>query len=245
MNNSQTTITILIPAYNESKNLIGAVEGAVNAVKGMFKDYEIIILEAFSKDDTGIIADELAKKNKKIKVIHRDKFYGFGTNYMEGVKHAKMEYFAMFPGDNENSWESLRDSFEKIGKADIIVPYTLNQEVRAFHRQIVSKLFVGTMNFLFNLNLKYYTGNAVYRTELLKKAHINSQDFAYNAEILVKLIKSGHSYTYFGIKIKPTNKTVIFKPKNIISILRTVLVLFYEVHLKDRKLYQKKPVFVE
>lgn len=233
------TVSVFIPAYNEERNIAGAVESALRAVQGRTSDYEIIILDAFSSDKTGEIADRLASKNEKIKVIHREKWYGLGANYMEGAQQALMEYFMLFPGDNEITGDSLAQTIETIGAADIIITYTVNTEVRALHRRIISKAFVLLLNSLFNLRLKYYNGNAVYRTETLKKMRIKSQDFAYNAEILIKLIKSGYSYHETGMIIKPiTNRTAIFNLRNILGIIKTTGRLFYDVNIKNRGKYQ-------
>ena len=83
-------LSVVIPAYNEEQNLEMAINNALKAVNTSENDYEIIILNAFSSDKTGEIADRLALKNRKIKVIDRKKWYGLGANYMEGVKHSSM-----------------------------------------------------------------------------------------------------------------------------------------------------------
>jgi len=229
------TVTIFIPAFNEEKNIEGAVESALNVVKTRSADYEIIILDAFSSDKTGEIADRLASENKNIRVIHREKWLGLGANYMEGARQASMDYFVLFPGDNEISGDSLSESLALLSETDIIIPYTMNTEVRAPHRRIISKAFVILLNTLFNLKLRYYNGNAVYKTKVLKNLTINSQDFAYNAEILIKLIKSGHSYLETGMKIKPiTNKTALFNIRNIFGVIKTISLLFYDVNIKNR-----------
>lgn len=232
------SITVFIPAYNEEKNLASAAAGALAALAGYGDDYEIIILNACSGDNTGEIADRLAADNPKIRVIHQTQWAGLGTNYMAGVKAARMDYFVMFPGDNENSWQSLAQAITLAGKADIIISYTTNMEVRQRHRRVISNAFVWLLNHLFVLKLKYYNGNAVYPTKLLQGLEVKSRDFAYNAEILIKLIKSGCSYTEFGIQIKPTSKTAIFNINNIIGVIRTVLLLVYDVRIKNRGRYQ-------
>jgi len=233
------SITVFIPAFNEEKNLANATRGALNALEGYGDDYEIIILNACSSDNTGKVAEELAAANPKIRVIQQTQWAGLGTNYMAGVKAARMDYFVMFPGDNENSWQSLAQAIALAGKTDIIISYTTNMEVRAWHRRVISDSFVWLLNHLFMLNLRYYNGNAVYPTRLLKRLEVKSQDFAYNAEILIKLIKSGCSYTEFGIQIKPTNKTAIFNIKNIIGVIRTIALLFYDVRIRHRDQYQQ------
>lgn len=238
------TVTVFIPAFNEEKNLANAVAGALSAVAGRVDGYEILILDACSSDRTGAIADELAAVNPHIRVIHPKKWAGLGANYMEGVRQARMEYFVMFPGDNENSWQSLAEAIAMAGKADIIISYTLNMEVRALHRRLISNAFVGLLNCLFGLTMRYYNGNAVYKAKQLQALEVKSQDFAYNAEILIKLIKSGCSYTEFGIQIKPTNKTAIFSMKNIVGVIKTISRLFYDVRIKNREHYQRRGVAI-
>lgn len=232
------TITVFIPAFNEAENIQGAVESALKAVHHCSIDYEIIILNACSTDRTGEIAEFISAENEKIKVVHRRVWSGLGANYMVAASHATKEFFVMFPGDNENSWQSLAMALEKIGESDIVIPYTKNTEVRAFHRRLISKAFVLFLNIIFNLKLRYYNGTAVYKTKVLQKLKINSQDFAYNAEILIKLIKSGYSYSEIGIEIKPTTKTAIFNINNVIGVLKTICRLIYDVKIKERKLYQ-------
>ncbi len=234
------SLTIFIPAFNEEQNLRFAVENAIKAVnKSKIVNYEILILNAFSTDKTGEIADKLVLEDSKIKVIHRKRWYGLGTNYMKGIEHSTMDYFVMFPGDNENSWVSLADSLKKIGQADMIIPYTVNVEARSMFRRIISKSYVLIMNFFFNLKLKYYNGNVVYNTSILKKISIKSEGFAYSSEIIIKSIKSGYSYIEFGIKIHPTQKTAIFNFKNIISVIKSFIILFFEVNV-TRKFELKK-----
>lgn len=234
----KSSLTIFIPAFNEERNIQGAVESALNAAKNRSFDFEILILDAFSSDKTGEIAEKLASENKNIRVIRRKKWLGLGANYMEGVRQASMDYFVLFPGDNEISEESLSKSLALLGETDIIIPYTMNTEVRAPHRRIISKAFVVLLNTLFALKLRYYNGNAVYKTEVLKNLTIISEDFAYNAEILIKLIKSGHSYLETGMKIKPiTNKTAIFNLRNVFGVILTVTLLFYDINIRNRKKY--------
>ena len=70
------TLSVVVPAYNEEENLSKAVENLLSAVKNKCGDYEILIFNDCSKDKTGVIADKLASKNKKIKAIHNERNRG-------------------------------------------------------------------------------------------------------------------------------------------------------------------------
>lgn len=235
------TITVMIPAYNEEKNLEQAVNSVLKELENRFTKYEILIFNDKSSDKTPEIANKLALKNKNIKVIHNKKNMGMGYNYMEGVKRSSMQYFTFFPGDNENDGDYFGKTLDKIDTADVIIPYPINTEVRKWGRRITSTLFTALLNILFGLNLKYYNGLIVYKTDIIKNIPITTYGFAYSAESLTKVLKSGSTYIEIGIKIKPTNKSSIFRIKNIISTVKAIFYMFYDINIRNRKLYNKKP----
>ena len=232
------TLSIIIPAFNEEKNIESAVKNAILATEGKFSDYEILLFDDCSRDQTGIIADKLAKNNSRIKVIHNKKNEGFAYNYKKGVELAKNDYIAMVPGDDEISAESVSEIFNLVGKADIIIPYTVNYQIRSLSRQIVSYSFTTLMNLLFGLKLKYYNGPVVHRRELIKSVPIKSKSFAFQAEVLVKLIKKGHGFIEVGMRIKDRkySKSRISFIRDILRVLKTMVGLFKEIYLSKNKI---------
>ncbi len=235
------SISIIIPCLNEDGNLRGTVNCVKEALKesGRFSDYEMLIFNDFSIDNTGKLAEEIKKEEKGIRVIHNPKNMGFGYNYTEGVRLAKKDYIIMVPGDNEIPAEAIKKIFGKVGMADIVIPYTANPEVRPLSRRVISRLFVILINILFGMGIRYYNGTCVIKSALLKKVPLKTWGFAYMAAILVRLLKSGASFTEVGVDIRPrqTGKTKAFRLKNIVSVLSAILSLFWEVRVKERGRY--------
>ncbi len=230
----RNSLSVIVPAYNEEENLSAAIKNLLKALKNL-KNYEIIIFDDHSSDKTGEIADSFAGKNKRIKVVHNKKNRGFGYNCITGFKMASKEYCTIFPGDNENSWESFAEQINLIGKSEIISSYTINTKVRSLTRRLISNAFTKLVNFLFRLNLKYYNGITVYPTKILKHTKVETSGFTFNAEILIKLLKSGYRLTEFGVKINPAKKTNIFRLKNIVSVIWNVCRLFYIINIKRER----------
>lgn len=239
------SLTVMIPGYNEEKNIENAIDSVLKEVKKRFSDFEIIVIDDGSKDKTGEIVDRAKRKDKRIKVIHNNPNKGLGYNYMKAVELASKEYFTWFPGDNENSDYYFGKTLDLIGKADIIVPYPINTEVRKGKRRFISKAFVNLINLLFGLRVKYYNGLIVYKSDILKKVNITTFGFAYSAETLVKLLRQGYNYTEVGIKIKPITKSTIFRIKNIKSVIKTIFTLFYEVNIRGFLKYGKRPKLIK
>ncbi|MDI6735202.1 MAG: glycosyltransferase [bacterium] len=228
------TISIIIPALNEENNIKPTIEEVLSGIGDKFTDYEILIFDDGSSDKTGIIADELAVKNPKIKVIHNIKTKGLGYNYKEGVTLAKNDYIVWFPGDNGLSVESIEKVMNKVGEADIIIPYTLNTWVRPLSRRIISKVFVWGINLLFNIKVKYYNGTVVFKRELIQSISISTNSFAFQSEALVKLLKKGYNYVEVGYNVKERQygKSKAFQLKNIINVFKTIINLFWQIYIK-------------
>ena len=109
-----TTLTAIVPALNEQGNIESTIDGIVPLLDKFFKDYEVLIFNDCSSDETGTLAEKLASKNKNIKVIHNPRTMGLGYNYKRGVEIATKDYIIMIPGDNEITTDSLETMFKKL-----------------------------------------------------------------------------------------------------------------------------------
>ncbi|HCY05835.1 MAG TPA: hypothetical protein DHS57_00665 [Erysipelotrichaceae bacterium] len=111
--------SIIIPAYNASKH----IENAINSVvKQPFFDYEIIIVNDGSKDNTLEIVNKLASKYMNIRVIAQSNS-GASIARNNGIRHAKGEYIFFMDADDvivENSLEKISNILNE-NKPDILI----------------------------------------------------------------------------------------------------------------------------
>jgi len=226
-------MSFVVTAYNEEKHIRDTVATIKTAASGRFSDYEILIVDDGSADATGAIIDEMARENRSVMAIHNERNLGLGGAYKRGIAKARNEYLMWVSGDNAESGENIRNIIGRIGEADIIVPYLVNQKNRPLFRRLTSRTFVLVMNLLFGLKVKYYNGAVVHRTELIRSIEITTNSFAYQAEALLKLIRAGHSYVEVGYE--STTYSGLFsnalKPRNLIEVVRTILSLFFTERL--------------
>ncbi len=248
MGSGKPSISIIVPCYNEAKNISGTVASINKSIKEarIFSSSEILIFNDKSTDDTGTVAEGLAKKNKNIRVIHNESNMGFGYNYTEGVRQAVKDYVLMIPGDNEIPSTAITNIFSSVGEADLIIPYTVNPEVRPLPRRIISRVFVMLFNTLFGLNLRYYNGPCVIKGDLLKKVPMTTHGFAYMAAILVRLLKSGATFKEVPMKIqyRESGASKAFRPRNVLSVISAIVKLFWEVRVSERGSYNTSPARV-
>jgi len=233
------SVSIIIPAYNEEIKLKPTVDSVLNRLKNNeISDFEIIIFNDASTDKTGEVADDLAMQFSQVKVVHNAKNMNLGFNIARGFQLATKEYSGFVPGDNETAPEALDNIFQAIGKADIVIPYIQNPEVRIWGRRLLSKTYIAIINTAFGLKMRYYNGMCYFKTSMVKKVAVSTNGFAYMTEILVKLLKSGASFVEVPMinRARERGATKAFRLKNILSVFKTFLTLFWEIQILRRRI---------
>ncbi len=230
---NNTSVSIVVLAYNEARNLPGVIKTIHQALDGRIPKYEVIIVNDGSSDNTGQVAESLVKQNSHLKVIHNPENRGCGFTFMRGVKAAKHEYVWLIPGDGEITVESIRTIADNIGKADMVIPYVLNSKIRPRSRRIISWGYTTLLNTLFWKRLHYYNGPCVFRTDLVKPmTTVHSRGFAFMAPILLRLLKQKHTYTEVGITLQNRHygKPSVNNLLNILSAITMIAWLVYTMH---------------
>ena len=77
------TVTFF-PCYNEQANVGKVAEQAVKVLEALGADYEIIIVDDGSADETGRIADGIAAANERVRAIHHPHNLGYGAALQSG-----------------------------------------------------------------------------------------------------------------------------------------------------------------
>lgn len=101
-------ISIIIPVYNTEKYLEKCIESVVGQT---YKNLEIILVDDGSTDTSGIMCDEWAKKDNRIKVFHKPNG-GLMNAWKYGVMHSTGEYIGFVDSDDwidANMYEKLLD----------------------------------------------------------------------------------------------------------------------------------------
>ena len=92
-------ISIVIPIFNEAKN-IGLLLKEIKKSLEDFKNYEIILVNDASTDETIKVINKI--NNKNIKIIINDNNKGQSFSIYEGVKNSSYETIITIDGDGQN-----------------------------------------------------------------------------------------------------------------------------------------------
>lgn len=114
------SVSLVIPTYNESKNLPLLVEEIFNIIDKNRIDLEIIFVDDNSPDGTGAVAEELAK-HYPVKVIHRAGKLGLGSAVIAGFKASSREYVGVMDADLSHDPSILNDMISSLNEYDITI----------------------------------------------------------------------------------------------------------------------------
>lgn len=233
------SVSIIVPVFNEEKNLPLAISDILHAMGGYRHGYEILIVNDGSTDSTGKIADTFIRTYKCICCIHHRHNEGIGAAFRSGITHAKKQWVVPFHGDNDSSAGSLREMIDRIGEADLISAYTVNTHLRPLGRRIISWSFVIMTNLLFGLSLRYYTGYFLCRAESLRRLRLLSSSPAVYIEAKVSLLKQG--VRYIEVPFEHTGRkygeSKTMNAKSIVDAVMTMARLIRQVYFKKTRTY--------
>ena len=118
MNNTMPKVSIIVPVYNVEKYLNRCIQSLLNQT---LKDIEIIMVDDGSPDRCPQMCDNYAKKDNRIKVIHKQNA-GLGYARNSGLEIATGEYIAFVDSDdfvNSQMYETLYNNAVST-KADVV-----------------------------------------------------------------------------------------------------------------------------
>jgi dolichol-phosphate mannosyltransferase len=157
-------ISIIIPIYNEEKN-IGRLIDKIIKIKKKIKKFEILVIDDNSTDNSKLLIEQKQKKHKQLKyILRKDKIKDLSMSVIHGLNISNYENIIVMDGDLQHNpfyIESFLKIFSKKNSDFIIgsrnfksyTPPPSNQSL-SYIRYLSSKFVILINNFLLKINLK-------------------------------------------------------------------------------------------
>lgn len=192
MTETQSALSIIVLAYNDAPALPALVEEMTRALKPRFPEYEIVIVNDGSADDTLETARKLAETYGEVRVISHDQNQGVGKAFQSGVRAARFDIIGFIDGDGQYSPADFPKLFECLQHADAALGVRVRRQ-DPHGRSIVSRFFNTLLAWRFGLKTRdTNAGIKIYRRKVLEKIQpLLSNAAFFNAEILIKAQAAG------------------------------------------------------
>jgi glycosyltransferase involved in cell wall biosynthesis len=213
------SISVFFPCYNEQGNVRRLYESASQMLKRLGVDYEIILVDDGSTDETPQIADAIAGTDPHVRVVHHSKNLGYGAALQSGFRAATKTLVFYTDGDGQFDLSELPPLLPLMQQHDIVSCFRLNRQeslARKFNAWCWSTLVCN----LFDMKIKDINcAFKLYQRQVFDKMEIKSIGALINAEILALATRRGYKITQVGVHHFPrtsgrqtgSNPMVIFR----------------------------------
>lgn len=191
VNSIEPSISVVLPAYNEEKNVGRAVVSAIKAMESLAADYEIIVVDDGSSDGTSEVVKELIAQHSRVRLIRHPTNRGYGGALRSGFEAATRELIFFTSSDNQYDVDEVGKFLPLIEKADLVIGYRT-------HRRdpFVRRLFAWGWNMVVNLLFGYVARDVdcafkLFRREVLDRVPIASEGAMIDTELLVGARREG------------------------------------------------------
>jgi glycosyltransferase involved in cell wall biosynthesis len=200
---SKYSLSVGVPCYNEAENLERVVEGLLRELPKIFNDFEIILVNDGSRDDTGIIADRLSKANSHIRVVHHPSNQGYGAAVKSGYYASTKELVCLYPGDGQFDIAEIKKLLPLMEHTDIAATHRLNRQ-DPFHRKVNQFLYNRAIWLLFGIGLKDIDcGFKLMKREIFEVIQLETKGALIDAEFYFKAKRKGFTYIPVGVNHYP------------------------------------------
>jgi dolichol-phosphate mannosyltransferase len=100
-NIDKPNLSIVIPVHNEKENILSLIDEVEAALKGVI-EFELIVIDDFSTDNTAGIIAEKAVSSRWLRLLRHRKNAGQSAAILTGVQHARADWIATLDGDGQN-----------------------------------------------------------------------------------------------------------------------------------------------
>ncbi len=192
------TLSVIIPAYNESNTIEQVLTSVLGATLPPDYDREIVIVNDGSEDDTEQKILSFMNAHRQIPIIYlpQEHNQGKGAAMHAGIEAAKGDYIIVQDADLEYNPEDYARLLEPViqNQADVVYGSRFvggrPHRVLFFWHSIGNKLLTGLSNAFTNLNLTdMETGYKLFRAKYLKQLKLREKSFGFEPEVTAKISK--------------------------------------------------------
>lgn len=185
------SISVFFPAYNDAETIGPLVEAALEVLPSLAADYEVIVVNDGSADETAAVIDGLARKYpRRVRAVHHERNRGYGGALRTGFESAEKDLIFYTDGDGQYDVRELaRLRPLMVEGVDIVNGYKLKR-ADTVHRQVIGAVYNRVARFLFRLPVRDVDCDF----RLMRRSAVRGVElFSSSGVICVELVRKLHA----------------------------------------------------
>jgi len=148
------SLTAFFPAYNDQHTIEGIVRTVAKEMRKVTDDFEVLVVDDGSKDETGRILDRLTGELPFLRVIHHERNLGYGAALISGFKNAKKDLIFYTDGDGQYDVREMHNLLAELRpNIDLVNGYKVKR-ADVWYRIWIGTVYRRAMRCVFRLSIR-------------------------------------------------------------------------------------------
>lgn len=197
-------LSVCMPAYNEADNIRGTLESAVAILPYFVKDFELVVTNDGSSDDTAQVVKEYSDEcDHEIKLVNHPQNCGYGAAVTTAMRAATGDLVMLMDSDGQFSLLDLPQFLAAIQEYDVAVGYRVDR-ADSFVRKLNAAMWTKFISVLLKVpNRDLDCAFKVFRRSDLEQIKMDSNGASINAEIMTQCAAKGLSICELPVRHYP------------------------------------------
>ncbi len=226
------SISAFFPAYNDAESLRVLVPKMARILHELAGDFEIIVVDDGSADDTPAVLAQFSREYSCLRVIRHDQNRGYGAALRSGFQAATRDLVFYTDGDGQYDVAELKDLLERLGDGvDGVNGYKIRRADR-FPRRLLGRAYRGLVRLLFGLKLRDVDCDfRLLRRSILNAMPLQFSSGAICAELMVQIERAGFRIEEVPVHHYPrlAGQSQFFRIRPVLEMVRDVFSLWYRL----------------
>lgn len=199
------SISLVLPAYNEADNIEPMVAEAVPALSSVTGDYEILVVDDGSQDDTAAVTRRVMETNPNVRLVEHEVNKGFGAAVFTGFTSAEKDWIFYTDADRQFVLSELERFVPHMDEADLIAGYRAPRQ-DPFLRVFYGKGWSALCALVFGYTVRDVDcGFKLFRREIIEELadDIESRGATFSIEWLVRAKRAGYRFVELPVTHRP------------------------------------------
>ncbi len=240
-----SSITAFFPAYNDAGTIDALVITALQTLSQLTPDYEVIVVNDGSTDQTARILTELARCHSRLRVIHHDSNRGYGAALRTGFANARKEWVFYTDGDGQyDPRELLRLAAAVRENVDIVNGYKI-MRCDPLHRVIIGRVYHHFTRLAFGIHLRDVDCDfRLIRRQVLERVSLESDTGTICVEMVKRFQDAGCSFVEVPVHHfhRVYGRSQFFRFRRLCRVAVHLGRLWYKLVVRCRHLPSEPPV---
>jgi glycosyltransferase involved in cell wall biosynthesis len=181
-------ISIVTPTFNEEKNIYSLSKEISIQMQNLDYEYEHIIIDNASTDDTQKVIRKLCSENKKVKAIFNKRNFGHIRSPYYGVLQAKGDAVILLWSDYQDPPELIVQLLEKWNKGSDVVLLKRKNSNANFFLEYLKIFFYKMLNFLSEIKLlEKTTGTGIFDKKIIEQLKKIEEPYPYFRGLIMEI----------------------------------------------------------